>query len=113
MIGGHAHLDIVSSKGLWSLKLSNYCKREQYHDPTNRGTESGQISTNESALLWVWLLLPVLFTVGALCCLEPAGGVRLEVLPQTRTGGEPLPTGLAPVRFVPGVDTLVIGQVPL
>ena len=113
MIGGHAHLEIVSSKGLLSLELSFYCKREQFHDSTNWGTESGQISTNESAPLWVWLLLPVLFTVGALRGLESAGGVTLEVLPQTRTGGEPLPTGLAPVRFVPSVDALVIGQVPL
>ena len=58
-------------------------------------------------------LLGVVPAVGPLGGLEAAGGVALEVLPQAGAGGETLSTGLAPIRFVPGVDPAVIHQVPL
>ena len=57
--------------------------------------------------------LPVLLAVGALRCLQPAGGVTLEVLPQTCAGGKPLAAGLALVGLVAGVDPLVVDEVPL
>ena len=53
------------------------------------------------------------FTVSALCCIHPALGVRLEVLPQPGAGHKSFATSLTPVWLVTSVDPPMVHKIPL